>query len=65
MRANERQIVGCEFVVSGRDTPTDVTPLCSPRRTIFGRYQTNNGQILILAGNGYDANDPERTTRMA
>jgi len=25
--------------------------------TIFGRYQTNNGQISILVGNGYDAID--------
>jgi len=24
----------------------------------FGRYQTNNGQISILTGNGYDAIDP-------
>jgi hypothetical protein len=30
-------------------------------RTIFGRYQTNNGQISILAGIGYDAIDPELT----
>src|SRR5712691_7339446 len=36
----------------------DVTPLRSPQRTIFGRYRTNNGQILILAGDAYDANDP-------
>jgi len=35
-----------------------VTPLLLRRRTIFGRYQTNNGQISILAGNGYDAIDP-------
>jgi hypothetical protein len=35
--------------------------LCSPGRAIFGRYQTNNGQILILVGNGYDTNDPKRT----
>ena len=31
-------------------------------RTILGRYQTNNGQISILAGNGYDAIDPKRTS---
>ena len=24
----------------------------------FGRYWTNNGQILILASDGHDANDP-------
>jgi hypothetical protein len=27
----------------------------------FGRYWTNNGQILILAGDGCDANDPTAT----
>jgi hypothetical protein len=26
----------------------------------FGRYWTNNGQILILASDGCDANDPKR-----
>jgi hypothetical protein len=30
-------------------------------RTIFDRYQTNNGQVSILTGNGYDAIDPKRT----
>jgi len=33
--------------------------------SIFGRYQTNNGQISILTGNGYDAIDPKRTIREA
>jgi hypothetical protein len=28
------------------------------QRTIFGRYRTNNGQILILVGGGHDAIDP-------
>jgi len=27
----------------------------------FGRYWTNNGQILILASDGCDANDPYET----
>jgi hypothetical protein len=27
----------------------------------FGRYWTNNGQILILGGDGCDAIDPKRT----
>ena len=40
----------------------DVPPLRSPQRTILGRYRTNNGQILILAGYAYDANDPKQTS---
>jgi hypothetical protein len=39
----------------------DGTTLRSPQRTIFGRYRTNNGQILILVGGGHDAIDPQRS----
>ncbi len=39
----------------------DGTTLRSPQRTIFGRYRTNNGQILILVGGGHDAIDPTAT----
>lgn len=37
------------------------TPLRLRHRTILVGIGRNNGQILILAGDSYDANDPKRT----
>jgi hypothetical protein len=42
-------------------TSVDGTAFSSLRRTIFGRCQTNNRKIVMLASDGYDANDLKRT----